>query len=61
MEAYQESHLLNSPALRQLVGFLQQHRQQWIKELPNLEEFERELHGHLLTVEREWVAEELTQ
>jgi len=61
MEAYQEPHLLKSPAVRQLVKFLQQHRQQWSKELPDLEKFEREVHGHLLTLERELVAEELSQ
>jgi|CXWL01.1.fsa_nt_gi hypothetical protein len=57
MEAYQENHLLKSPALRQLVEFLRQHRQQWVKELPDLEKFEHELHGHLLMIERELVAE----
>ena len=61
MEAYQETHLLKSPAWRQLVGYLQQHRQHWIKALPDLEQFERELHGHLLTIERDLVAEELAQ
>ena len=61
MEAYQETYLLKSPALRQLVEFLRQHRQGWIKGLPDLEKFERELHGHLLTIERDLVAEELTQ
>ena len=61
MEAYQETHLLKSPALRQLGEFLRQHRQHWFKELPDLEKFERELHMHLLAIERDLVAEELTR
>jgi hypothetical protein len=59
MEAYQETSLLKSSALRQLSKFLCEHRQAWAHQLPDLETFERELHAHLLAFERELMAEEL--
>ncbi len=61
MEAYQETSLLQSKALRQLSEFLSEHRQQWADHLPDLETFERGLHTRLLAVERELMAEELAQ
>ena len=59
MEAYQETSLLKSSALRQLSKFLCEHRQAWAHQLPDLETFERELHAHLLAFERELMVEEL--
>jgi hypothetical protein len=59
MIAYQEMSLLKSSALRQLSGFLCEHRQEWAHQMPDLETFERELHTHLLAFERELMAEEL--
>ena len=59
MEAYQETSLLKSPALRQLSKFLGEHRQEWAHAMPDLETFERGLHAHLMAVERELLAEEL--
>ena len=61
MEAYQETSLLKSSALRQLSKFLSEHRQAWAHQLPDLETFERELHTHLLAFERELLADELAQ
>jgi hypothetical protein len=61
MEAYQETSLLKSLALRQLSEFLCEHRQTWAHEIPDLETFERGLHAHLMAVERELLAEELAQ
>ena len=61
MEAYQETSLLKSPALRQLSKFLGEHRQEWAHAMPDLETFERGLHAHLMAVERELLAEELAQ
>jgi hypothetical protein len=61
MEAYQETSLLKSSALRQLSKFLCEHRQEWAHHMPDLETFERELHTHLLAFERELMAEELAQ
>jgi hypothetical protein len=60
MKAYQENQLLQSPAGEKLLEFLQHHRQQWNQTaLPDLEQFEHELHTHLLAMERDLVAEEL--
>ena len=60
MKAYQENQLLRSPAGEQLLEFLQHQRQQWNQTaLPDLEQFEHELHTHLLALERDLVAEEL--
>jgi len=59
MESCQEIGFLQSPALRQLREFLQEHHQTWARQVPDLESFERGLHAHLLAVEREVVAEEL--
>ena len=61
MGAYQETDLLKSPALRQLGGFLREHHQEWAQRVPDLESFERGLRTHLLAVERELVAVELTR
>jgi len=49
MEAYQETSLLKSLALRQLSEFLCEHRQEWAPEMPDLEIFEREIARHLRT------------
>lgn len=59
MEAYQETSLVKSLALRQLAEFLCEHGQEWAHQMPDLETFERGLHAHLLAVERELMAEEL--
>lgn len=59
MEAYQETSLVKSLALRHLSEFLCEHRQVWAHQLPDLETFERGLHAHLMAVERELLAEEL--
>jgi hypothetical protein len=61
MEAYEEMSLVKSPALRQLSKFLCEHHQEWARHLPDLETFERELHTHLLALEREVLAEELAR
>lgn len=61
MKAYQEIELLKSPALRQLVEFVGQHREHWKHRLPDLETFERELHAQVLNWERELLAEELAR
>jgi hypothetical protein len=59
MEAYRETDILKSPALRQLATFLSEHHQDWAHQTPDLEAFERGLHTHILAFEREVMAEEL--
>ena len=61
MEAYPEIELLKSPAVRHLVEFMRQHHQAWAGSAPDLEIFERDLHTHVLAVEREILADELAR
>lgn len=61
MEAYPEIDLLKSPAVRHLVEFLRQRHQAWAQSLPDLESFERDLHRHVLALEREMLADELAR
>ena len=55
------SELLQSPASQRLQEFLQARRQAWQQGLPDFEEFERELHEHVMKLERECIAEELAR
>jgi len=61
MEAYPEIALLKSPAVRQLAEFMRQHHQAWAQSTPDLETFERDLHTHVLALEREILADELAR
>jgi len=61
MEAYQGTDFSTSPALRQLSRFLCEHRQEWARQMPDLEVFERGLHACVLAFERELIADELTR
>ena len=53
--------VLQSPASQRLREFLQARRQAWQQETPDFEQFERELHEHIMNLERECVAEELAR
>ena len=59
MEGYQEIDLLNSVALRSLQAFLREHGQTWAEQVPDLQAFEQELMGHLMTLGCEVLATEL--
>ena len=61
MEAYRESDILKSAAWQHLTGFVRQHRQAWERGVPDFEQFERELHTHVLAVERELLVAELAR
>lgn len=50
-----------SPASQRLREFLRARQQAWQEGTPEFEQFERELHEHVMTLEREWVAEELAR
>jgi hypothetical protein len=52
---------LPSPVFERLGQFVRQRRQQWATqgEVPDFEAFERELHEHIMALERELIAEEL--
>ena len=61
MKAYRESDILKSAAWQGLAGFMRQHRQAWAGGVPDFEQFERELHTHVLAVERAFLVTELAQ
>jgi hypothetical protein len=52
---------LQSPASQRLSEFLRARQQAWQQGVPEFEQFERELHEHLMNLERECVAEELAR
>lgn len=62
----QVSHIaasLQTPALARLAQFIRHHREEWAEaeEAPDLERFEHELHAHVMAVERDLLAEELSR
>ena len=59
MEVYHRDPILQSPAIERLGQFVRRHRQKWTEGTPDLEQFEHELHEHVMAIEREVVAEEL--
>jgi hypothetical protein len=63
MEILPKNEHLPSPALEQLGQFVRQRRQKWTTqaEVPDFEAFERELHEHMMALERELIAEELAR
>jgi hypothetical protein len=52
---------LQSPASQRLRDFLRTRQQAWQQGVPEFEQFERELHEQIMTLERECVAEELAR
>lgn len=52
---------LQSPAGQRLRDFLGARHQAWQQGVPEFEQFERELHEHVMNLEREYVAEELAR
>src|SRR5260221_9882592 len=52
------SAVLQTPSLWQLAQFIRHHQDQWpqSEEPPDLERFERELHDHVMAVERDLLA-----
>ena len=61
MEVYHSDPILQSPALQRLGQFVRKQRQKRTEDIPDLEQFERELHEHVMDIERELVAEELAR
>jgi hypothetical protein len=53
--------VVQTPSLWRLAGFIRQHQQQWQEREspPDFERFERELHDHVMAVERDLLADEL--
>jgi hypothetical protein len=61
MEVKQSDDILQSPAGQRLRDFLRARRQAWQQEGPDFEQFEHELHEHVMNLERECLAEELAR
>jgi len=61
MEVYHRDALSQSPTLQHLGQFVREHAQQWAQGTPDFEQFERELHEHVMALERELITEELAR
>lgn len=61
MEVYHSDPILQSPAQQRLGQFVRKQRQKRTEDIPDLEQFERELHEHVMDIERELVAAELAR
>ena len=61
MEVKQSDDILQGPVGQRLRDFLRTRRQAWQQGVPDFEQFERELHEHVMNLERECLAEELAR
>jgi hypothetical protein len=61
MEVYHSDPILQSPSLHHLGQFVRAHAQKWTDGTPDFEQFERELHEHVMALEREVVTQELAR
>ncbi len=59
MEVYHSDPILQSPSLQRLGQFVRARAQQWTEGTPDFEQYERELHEHVMALERELVTAEL--
>src|SRR3989337_637387 len=59
MELSHKKSILESPALQRLGQFVREHRTQWDSGVPDLEQYERELHKRMMDIECELLGEEL--
>lgn len=61
MEVCHRSEILESAAARRLRQFVQEREDAWQSGTPDFERFERELHEHIMALERELVTSELAR
>ncbi len=61
MEFYHKNSVLRSAAIQRLGQFVLERHVKWADGTPDFEQFERELHEHIMAIERELVAEELAR
>ena len=61
MEVCHSDSILESPALHRLGQFIRAWRQTWAMGVPDFERFERELHEHVMALERECLGAELAR
>ena len=61
MTCLHEKSVLQSPALEELRQFILEWREQWATDTPDFEGFEHELHKQVMSIEREFLADELAR
>jgi hypothetical protein len=61
MQVYHRDAISQSPTLQRLGQFVHAHGQKWMHGTPDFEQFERELHEHVMALERELMTEELAR
>ena len=61
MELCHKNSILENPAIQRLGQFVREHRKQWNSGVPDLEQYERELHEHVMAIECELLGEELAR
>lgn len=61
MELCHKKSILENPAMQRLGQFVREQRKQWSSGVPDLEQYERELHEHVMAVECELLGEELAR
>lgn len=59
MEGCHNVSISESPALQRLGQFIRARRQAWARGIPDFETFERELHAHVMAIERECLGADL--
>lgn len=61
MELCHKKTILENPAMQRLGQFVREQHKQWNSGVPDLEQYERELHEHVMAVECELLGEELAR
>ena len=61
MELCHENSILENPAIQRLGQFVREHAQQWEDSIPDLEQYERELHERIMAIECELLSAELAR
>jgi hypothetical protein len=61
MELCHKNSILENPAIRQLGQFVSEHAKEWDGGVPDLEQYERELHKRMMAIECELLGEELAR
>ena len=61
MELSHKKSILENPAIQRLGQFVREHRTQWDSGVPDLEQYERELHKRMMDIECELLGEELAR
>lgn len=61
MELCHKNSILENPAIQRLGQFVHEHAKQWTGGVPDLEQYERELHERIMAIECELLSEELAR